>query len=474
MKKKYAELLKNTGLFFIASFLPNVLAFFMVPLYTRCLSTADYGIVDLLFNAIQLLLPILTLQIQDAVMRFAMDEAYDRKVVFTVGFRICICGFLILCAGCLLLQSFGIMQLKAEYLSFLLVNFLTVSLYNMISFFCRGIDKVKVLTVASVLNMVIFIGCNLIFLLKFRWGLNGYLIANSIGTLICVLYIFRRAKLHKYILWHFKEKEIAREMAMFSIPLIFSTISWWLNNASDRFVLNFFCGTSVVGIYTVAYKIPTILKVLGDVISTAFSISAIKEFDAKDTDGFMGKSYSMISFLVTAACSVLILLNIFLAKILFGGEFFEAWHYVPILLLSVLMNQLSFSCKNILVAAKETKIISQTAVAGAVINTTANFLLIPYMEIYGAALATAIGFFCFWGLRYYRLTKLIELKNNFKKECTSYLLLVAQSVVAYWGNRFWYVQVLLLLAILLLYGKELMEIAGSVKWTKLPGRRKQI
>lgn len=462
MKKKYVELIKNTGLFFIASFLPNVLAFFMVPLYTRCLSTADYGVVDLLFNAIQLLLPILTLQIQDAVMRFAMDEGYKKKDVFSVGLRLCVCGFLILCAGCMVLQLLGIMQLKMEYLSFLLVNFLTVSLYNMFSFFCRGIDQIKVLTVASVLNMLIFIGCNFIFLLKFQWGLNGYLVANSIGTLICVLYIFWRAKLYRYITWHFTESGVGKEMTLFSIPLIFSTISWWLNNASDRFVLNFFCGTSVVGIYTVAYKIPTILKVFGDVISAAFSISAIKEFDEKDSDGFMGKSYSMISFLVTVSCSVLVLFNIFLSKILFGGEFFEAWHYVPLLLLSVLMNQLSFSCKNILVAAKETKIISRTAVAGAVINTAANFIFIPYMGIYGAALATTIGFFCFWGLRYYRLVKIVDLKNNFKKECMSYLLLAAQSIAAYWGNRFWYIQLLLLLAILLVYRVELTEIASSV------------
>ena len=49
-----------------------------------------------------------------------------------------------------------------------------------------------------------------------------------------------------------------------------------INNASDKYILTYLCGISVVGIYSVAYKIPTILSVLGTVISKAFTVSAIK------------------------------------------------------------------------------------------------------------------------------------------------------------------------------------------------------
>lgn len=455
MGKKYLELLKNLGLFFIASFLPNALAFLMIPLYTRCLSTADYGVVDLLTNTVQLLMPVLTIQIQDAVMRYAMDENYERAEVFSVGIRILGGGFCLLCLGVCVLQITGLFKLDPVYLAFLLIMYLTGSLNNIFSFFCRGIDKVKVLTIGSVMNMVIVVGCNLLFLVKLHWGLYGYLAANSIGMVISILYIIWGAGLHRYFHFRRKDKELSKEMVHFSIPLIFSALSWWVNNASDKYILNFFCGVSTVGLYAAAYKIPTILKVFGDVIAMAFSISAIKEFDDEDKDGFIGKSYSMISLFMTVACSVIILCNVWIARILFAGEFFTAWRFVPPLLISVLMNQLSFSCENIFVGAKQTKTISKTAVAGALINTAANFVLIPYFGAYGAAVATAVGFTCFWGLRYNRLKRMVNIKNDIKKEMVSYCLLAAQAVVAYYGNRFWYVQVLLLLFILLLYRKDL-------------------
>jgi len=463
MGKKYLELLKNLGLFFIASFLPNALAFFMIPLYTSCLTKAEYGVVDLLTNTVQLLMPILTIQIQDAVMRYALDEAWDQRDVFSVGIRIVLGGFLLLTAGCIAIKAVGLFPMEGVYLFFLLINYLAGSLNNIFSFFCRGIDQVKVLTVGSVLNMVIVVCCNLLFLLKFHWGLYGYLAANSIGLVAGIAYIALGAKLYRYIKWKSVDRALSGEMVRFSLPLIFSALSWWVNNASDKYILTFFCGVSAVGLYAVAYKIPTILKVFGDVIAMAFSISAIKEFDPEDRDGFMGKSYSMISFFMTACCSAIILCNPIIARILFAGEFYEAWRFVPPLLISVLMNQLSFSCENIFVAAKQTKTISKTAVAGAAINTAANFLLIPYFGAYGAAVATALGFTCFWGLRYYILRKTVRIKNNLCKECISYVLLLVQSVFAYWGGRFWYVQLVLLLLVLALYGGELWGMVKKLR-----------
>lgn len=457
MTKKSAELMRNLGLFSIANFLPNVIAFFMIPLYTRYLSTAAYGKVDLVFNTVQLLIPVFTLQIQDAVMRYALDEAYDKKDVFQVGFRITGTGFLMLALGCLVVGQSRLTGLEPSYLVLLLACYLVGAWYNVLSFFCRGIDEVKAITVASLLNMVVVLGGNLLFLVKFRLGFYGYFAAYLLGMMLSISFLVCKAKIWRFFEWRFQNKSVKKEMVRFSVPLILNSLAWWINNASDKYVLTFFCGVSAVGMYAAAYKIPTILKVFGDVIAMAFSISAIKEFDWRDEDGFIGKSYSMISLFMTVCCSVLMLCNVWIAKILFAGEFFAAWKYVPPLLVSVLMNQLSFSCENIFVGARKTKIISITAVLGAVINTGFNFALIPVFGAYGAAVATAIGFTCFWAFRYYKLKQCIAIKNNPKKEYISYLLLIAQTVLAYFGNCFWYLQLLVLAAILALYTKEILS-----------------
>ena len=92
MKNKYITLLKNMGLFFIASFVPKTIAFFLVPLYTYCLSTEDYGTVDLLTHTVQLLIPFLTFQVQDAVLRFSMDPKFEKSEVFSNGLIITSCN----------------------------------------------------------------------------------------------------------------------------------------------------------------------------------------------------------------------------------------------------------------------------------------------------------------------------------------------------------------------------------------------
>ena len=83
MKKnsKYGDLSKNTLLFTINSFGSKLITFLLVPLYTNVLSTNDYGTADLMTSTAQLLIPLLTLNIQDAVLRFSLDKTKDPKKI---------------------------------------------------------------------------------------------------------------------------------------------------------------------------------------------------------------------------------------------------------------------------------------------------------------------------------------------------------------------------------------------------------
>ena len=70
MNKQYAELVKNTGILTIANFSSKILGFLLVPFYTSILSTEEYGITDLIFSTVQLIVPIFTMNVSDAVLRF--------------------------------------------------------------------------------------------------------------------------------------------------------------------------------------------------------------------------------------------------------------------------------------------------------------------------------------------------------------------------------------------------------------------
>lgn len=324
----------------------------------------------------------------------------------------------------------------------------------MISYFCRGINQIVILTVSSVAQTMTTIVSNLLFLLVLKSGLKGYLFSILLGYCVNILIVFFGAGLHKYIDFRHRDKKLEKEMFMFSAPLIASSLSWWINNASDKYILTYMCGLSVVGIYSVAYKIPTILSVLGTVISKAFTISAIKEIDTDDTDGFLGKSYSLISYVMTVGCAVLILLNPFLSKLLFAKDFYIAWKFVPPLLIEFLMSAISGTCQSILTAINKTTIISFTAILGAFVNVILNIILIPLYEGYGAAVATMFSFFVCWIGRYLELKKYVKFKNKISKEIIAYSLVSIEMILAYEENKYIWMESLIVVLIIVLYHKE--------------------
>lgn len=231
MKKKYKTLLVNMALFFLASFIPKTISFFMVPLYTYCLTTTDYGTADLLTNTVQLLVPILTLQIQDAVLRYSMDEHCNPDSVFTIGIRTTLRGGVCFFVGVVFMQVIGIYPMEKVLWAYMIVNFFSTSLNSVCSYFCRAVGKIKTITISSVALSIVTIVLNIVFLIHLNMGLNGYLLANSIGAVVGVLVLFFGAQLYKYVSFGQVDSKLKRKMVLFSIPMIFSALSWWINNA---------------------------------------------------------------------------------------------------------------------------------------------------------------------------------------------------------------------------------------------------
>lgn len=460
MKSKSSYLVKNLLLFFIAVFVPKAMTFFMMPLYTNTLSTAEYGTADLLNSTISLLQPICTLQVQDALLRYSMEEGVDKKDVFSIGIRIDLAGASIVSVIAIILKLTGIVKLDTYLIVFLVVSLFTHGLCNSLSYFCRGINRVQVMTIGTIFNTVVTIVANLILLLYFHMGLQGYLTANLVGFIVNLAILFFVPKLYKYITTA-DNKELRREMILFSIPMIANALSWWINNASDKYILTFFRGVSEVGVYSASSKIPSILSAFSSVITGAFSISAIKEYDPDDTDGFIGRSYHYISVCFALLCSFLMVINIPLSKFMFAKDFFRAYMFVPPLLLSILFNLMSDSCTSMFVALKKTKVISYAAAAGAAINTGLNFILIPPFGAYGAAVATVIGFFSTWIVKYISAKRYIRFKNDLRKEGITYLILLAQMIFSYFDAFNMWILSIGFLAILLISASELKSIVGG-------------
>lgn len=457
MASKQKYLAKNVLLFSVSGFVPKILSIILIPLYTSYLTTAEYGISDLISTTVSLLIPIFTLDIQDAVMRFALDKNYDKKDVFSIATRIILVGSALVCGGTIIVALLNISGIENSYLLFFIVMFFSTAVYNTVSLFCRGIDKVSIMVIGSIINSVVSLSANILFLVVFKWGLNGYLLANSLGSVIALVWCFIGAKLYRY--WKMDiPKGVYKDMIAFSFPLIFSVIAWWINNASDRYILTWMSGVAASGLYAASYKIPNILSMFQNVFSQAWSISAVKEFDKNDTDRFMSNTYNMINFGMIAICSGIMILNIPITKILYSNAFFEAWKYVPPLLLSVVFNAMALFIGSIFTAVKDTKTLSVSTIIGAVVNTVCNFIFIYVWGAYGAALATMFGYAVVLGMRHIILRKHIILHLKWVRDLSVYVILLIQLFLSLWGTKTILLQVILFAVILILFKKEFVSV----------------
>ncbi|MDE6863683.1 MAG: oligosaccharide flippase family protein, partial [Eubacterium sp.] len=199
--------------------------------------------------------------------------------------------------------------------------------------------------------------------------------------------------------------------------------------ASDRYVVSWICGLSANGILSVANKIPSILNIFQAIFNQAWQLSTVKSYDPEDKDKFFTNTYNMYNFALTEVCSLLIVLDIVLSRILYAKDFFEAWKYVPFYLIAILFASLSGFFTGIFKAVKDGKTESLTTTIGAICNIVINLILVFSIGVIGAAIATAISYIIIWALKIYKAKKYISLKTNLKRDIFAYVLLFVQTIL---------------------------------------------
>ncbi len=463
MNEKYRYLGKNTLIFAISSFGTKFLSFLLVPLYTNVLTTEEYGVADLITTTATLLIFVLTINIADAVLRFSIERKSKQEEILSYGIRVIILGTLWCAIGLGIVVLVGVLDWPLYYYLFVLLSFSFTALYQVLTNYLRGIDKVKQVAIAGIISSAAIITGNIIFLLVIRLGIVGYLVSLILGPMVASIYCMIAINEPLVIyLRNFCDKVTRIEMREYCFPLIFNNVALWINAFLDRYFVTYYKDVGANGIYSVASKIPTILATCYTVFSQAWNLSAIKEFDSDDKDGFFAKTYSVYNALVCVVCSVLILSNIFLAKILYAKKFFMAWQYSSVLLLSVMFNSLTIIIGSVFSAVKETKAIATTTVISAVVNTVLNIFLIPLMGPLGAAIATAAAYFVMWVIRLVLSRKYIKIKNNWLRDCLVYGILVMQVVFEHTSNHLDIGQVSCFLGIILIYREQIGILARKV------------
>lgn len=458
----YRYLFNNIGLLTLSNFATKFLSFFLVPLYTNILTTTEYGTYDLFNATIGVLLPVLTLNIQESVLRFSLDKKTSRKAIVSISVKYLLISNLLVIIGLIFNRITYLNAMIAEYSIYFFLMFFVQSLVGMITCYIRGVDRVADLSVSSVITSIATISCNIIFLVAFKWGLPGYFLANIIGPLVQCIYLMVRSNFLKEIRFEqFTPEEEA--MTNYSKPLIANSIAWWVNNVSDRYVIVFFCGLAENGVYSVAGKIPSILNIFQTIFNQAWTLSAVKDFDPEDKNGFFTNTYKAYNCMMVIICSGIIVADKILAKFLYAKDFYVAWKYVPWLTVAILFGALSGYLGGFFSAVKDSKLFATSTIMGAIINLILNFVFTPIYGAMGAAIATAISYIVVWAFRYVQSRKYIKLKINLTRDIVAYILLIVQSLlILIEGLKMYFFVGIVFLIICFLYIKDIMLVLNKI------------
>lgn len=453
---KYGYLAQNTLLFTISSFSSKLLTFFLVPLYTNILTTEDYSTADIISTSAMILVYVFTLNISSAVLRFAIDSKESKQRVLSYGLKVMFIGALIVLFGLLVSWWLDLIKWAGYCYIFLFLIYIADALQTIFYQYLRAIDRVKTMTVAAIISTFIRLLSCVVTLTVFKMGVVGYLLSMFIGPIASVLVSlkgvlpFKKDEIDKEY-----EKSLHKNMLNYSIPLIFNQLGWWVNNSINKYFLIWLKGAALNGIFAVSYKISNLMSMLCNIFCQAWGISAIKEFDKNDKDGFFAKVYGAFSAGLAISCSALVLINLPLSKILFAKDFFEAWKYSSLLVFAMQFSGLSSFLGGIFSATKKNKSLATTTFISAIINIIFNLLLIPKFAATGAAIATAVSFYVGWLLRLLFSRKYMKFKINLVRDHLVYFLIIVQIILEQTASHMFIAQGFVFVAICLLYFKQL-------------------
>lgn len=442
---KYQKLLNNTLIFAIGTFGSKLLSFILVRLYTGCMTTEQYGTADLLYQAANVIYPIVTLSMADALIRFGIDKAYDNRKIYTIALTTTAGGLAVLLLFTPLINS---LEAFRGYGLLLFVYCFFSSFKQLAASFVRARGLVKLFAVDGIFSTLIIVVSNLILLLKFDLGVTGYVCSIIISDALSLLGLIVISELYKFFDIKSLDKKLFKEIVKYSLPLVPTYILWWITSASDRYFVIAMVSSAENGIYSAAHKIPTLLLLVTTLFYQAWQMSAIENKDDRDLSGYYKQVYGAYSSLLFIAAAGLIMIAKPFTYILVDNDpeknFVFGYHYTPILIIAMIFQCLCQFLSSIYNVRKKSVNSMVTSIVAAVVNIVLDILLIPRLGAYGAAIATMTAYFACFMVRVFDTRSYVKFDISWFKMIVNMIVVGYMAIVAITEPKAEYVQLIVL------------------------------
>ncbi|MBM6931380.1 oligosaccharide flippase family protein [[Clostridium] spiroforme] len=452
---KYQKLslpIKAVFWFTIGSFIQKAISVITVPIFTRLMSTEEYGIVNIYNSWSSILIIICTLYLHMGVINNAFVK-YSNKERIVSSFQ----GLITVYIGIVLVivYFFRDVLIKLIGLPFHIILFMVISFiftssteywlilkrytYQYKSAILFSILKLFTVSIVGVLLVIVSGG-------KGVFRIYAIIIIEIIFGLCVYIYNFKKGKI-------FFSKEIWLYAISFNIPLIPHYLSQVVLNQSDRIMIGNICGASFTAIYSIAYSVVSLVFIFTEAIQSTFVPWQYQHLKLKDY-----KSINKISIIVLIFVALLLLALMLFAPeaimVMAGEKYQSSIYLIPVLSAGVFFNFLQQLFVRIELFFEEKKMTVVASIVCAWVNIIFNYIGIKLFGFHAAAYVTLICYICMC-LFHYKMYRNIIKKYGIEKiynarliVLISMVMLITTLVILFVYKNF-YLRITILLALFL-------------------------
>lgn len=456
------RLSQHSAIYAISSVVQKLPGLLLLPIYTNTAylpSRSDFGDYALIFTFIAFMYFVYLYGMDSALLRYFFLGGHDRRTVFSsIAVMLVATGAVVTAALIVASPQLANVLLKNEsYKPFIHIAALILffdSIGNLPFIILRAEEKSIQFTLFRILRFVLELFLNILFVVALRKGVMGILYANLAATLINLLIM------SPILVRYFRPRvdwRLWREMLRFGLPFLPNGIAYVAIETVDRFLVQEFLGKDAVGLYSPNYKFGTMLLVLVIAFRNAWQPFFLKIADQSNSKDIYSKilTYFVIAGgLVTLAGTYFIrdilTLHYFGRFYIFGPEYWKGIPIIPIIFLSYFFFGIYVILTPGFYIKKKSDFMIVFTGSGAVVNILANIILLPRIDIWGAAIATLVSYFTMAFTIYIISNKIYPIRIEWGR-IGKMLLLMAGLILLYYFVDINFLSRALIMVLALLY-----------------------
>lgn len=429
MLKYVKETFKNSFIYGIGNISVKLVGFVLLPFLTnpKYLSIEDYGALGVFEAVSQILVLLLGLGLYNSLFRwyYEQSEKENKSTFFTASALVTVLVLAVVFISLLYREKLSLLLFNnTNYQDVLLLVIISTGLQaigNLPATLMRLQDRAAFFTSSNLLKLFVTLITTLYYLLVLEEGLKAIYVGQIAGftsyIIFLIPYVFKNTIARIHI-------PVFKEMLGYGISMMIAGAVAASINVLDRFVLNSRSGLVEVGLYSLGYKISSLLKVfvIGSV-SMAITPIIFRKINDEDNRRFYTKSMTYYGFVMMICIMVISLFSKEFLKIFTGSTtYWASFAVIPVLAFSMYFVALKEIVVTGLHITKKTSRISLTTAIISSLNLALNFALIPYFGAMGAAIASLLSQACYFGGLFYFSNKVYPIQFEWRKITLMFIL----------------------------------------------------